>query len=119
MKYTLLFIAFLALLLCGCQRSGKADYIPKETTSPTVTSELQTPVDETFHVPVDEDAQLLCQVQSQEEADAVAELYGIELVSYYHGLATYRTEENPREVILRGETQGWPELSLNQIMKPY
>lgn len=58
---------------------------------------------------------LVCSAETEEQAQAIAELYGIELVDYQHGLALYLTEEDPYTVIKRGRDQGWPELSLDHM----
>lgn len=107
MKPILILILIAALLLCGCQKSGQTGPVPKETTASPET------------LPVDPDGQLLYLTESQQEAEEVAELYQIELVSYADGLAVYHTEEDPREVLRRGEEQGWPELSLNYLENLY
>ncbi len=56
-------------------------------------------------------------VDTQEEADEVAEQYGITLVSYESGVAVYHTEENPYDVITRGQENGYHELSVNLTRK--
>ena len=65
----------------------------------------------------DKEAPLICTAESREEAEAVAGQYGITLVEYSYGVATFYTEENPNAVIQRGIEQGWTELSLNLITK--
>lgn len=57
---------------------------------------------------------LLTMADSREEAEALAQQYGIELVAYESGVATFFTEEDPNAVIQRGIQNGWPELSLNR-----
>lgn len=64
---------------------------------------------------VDPDGQLLCLVQDRSQAEEVAALYGIALVEFDEGVAVFYTEEDPGEVIGRGQANGWPELSLNSI----
>ncbi len=59
--------------------------------------------------------ELLCLADSKEEAQKIADMYGIELVKYGMGVATFHTEEDPYEVIARGKKEGYPELSLNGI----
>ena len=56
---------------------------------------------------------LMALVDTQEEADEIAEQYGITLVSYENGVAVYHTEENPYDVITRGQENGYHELSVN------
>lgn len=63
----------------------------------------------------DQEAPLLAAVESQEEAEELAELYGITLLSVDYGIATFYTEEDPYEVIQRGEKNGWTPLDINEI----
>lgn len=135
MRYALLLAAALGLILCGCRRSEQPKPIPKETGTATLATESRTsagkdiPADESVPIgekvpigenfPVSEDAPLMAQAETREEAEKVAELYGMELASWYEGLATYRTEEDPWNVIQRGREKGWPELSMNYEMKLY
>lgn len=60
---------------------------------------------------------LVALVDTQEEADEIAEQYGIVLASYENGVATYHTEEDPYDVIARGEENGYHELSVNLIRR--
>ena len=64
-----------------------------------------------------EGQELLCLASSEEEAQKIADLYGIELVSFVQGVATFHTEENPMDVINRGTENGYPPLELNAISK--
>lgn len=65
-------------------------------------------------IPIAEDP-LTALVDSQEEAQEIADLYGITLVSFENGVAVYRTDEDPFEVISRGDENGYPQLSINFI----
>lgn len=56
---------------------------------------------------------LIALVETEEEAESIAEQYGIELVSFAEGVAGYRTEEDPNKVIARGQDNGYPQLYLN------
>lgn len=60
---------------------------------------------------------LLASVATQEEAEEIAEQYGITLVSYENGIAVYRTEEDPYNVIARGQENGYHKLSVNFIRR--
>ncbi len=60
-------------------------------------------------------AELIATAHTQEDADRIAELYGITLVRWTGHIATYHTEEDPRAVIARRE-DGWPALELNRII---
>lgn len=57
---------------------------------------------------------LMCTAESMEQAQQIAQQYGIELLKFRHGVAVFSTEEDPRAVIERGLEQGWPELSLDR-----
>ena len=117
MRYIPLILVVLMLVLCGCRRSEQVIYYPQETQeTQNGWAPLQPQEDK---IPVGEDAQLLCMTQTQEEAQEIAALYGIELVAWYDGLATFRTDEDPREVIRRGEAQGWQTLELNHTVELY
>ena len=60
---------------------------------------------------------LLASVATQEEAEKIAEQYGITLVSYENGIAVYQTQEDPYDVITRGQENGYHELSINYIRR--
>ena len=62
--------------------------------------------------------ELMAFVFTEEEAKEIADLYGIELVLYDQGVATYHTDEDPSEVIKRGRDNGWHSLTVNTIDKP-
>ena len=68
---------------------------------------------------VSQEGQLMAMAQSLEEAQTLAELYGIELVDFSYQIALFRTQENPREVIRRGQQNGWPELSINYTAQAF
>ena len=63
---------------------------------------------------ISQEAQLMTMTETQEEAEELAELYGITLVRYRHGVARFRTDDDPQAVIRRGEENGWPQLTLNR-----
>ena len=60
-----------------------------------------------------EGEELLCLADSKEEAQKIADQYGIELVNFNYGVATFHTEDDPQKVIDMGKEKGYPELSLN------
>lgn len=83
-------------------------------------SELDRPgSDENGLREVYEDGQLMCEAESRREAEEIAELYGITLVEFLGNVAVFYTEENPDDVIRRGQENDWPELSLNFIVTAY
>ncbi len=61
-------------------------------------------------------SELIMLAENREEAEEVAEMYGIELVDYSYGVASFHTEEDPSEVISRGRENGWPALELNSMV---
>lgn len=64
---------------------------------------------------VSEGEELLCIAESEQEAENIAELYGIELVRFSHGIAVFHTDEDLEAVAARGAENGWPELSPNTV----
>lgn len=65
------------------------------------------------------DNSLMSEAESEEDAREIAEEYGIEFVSFENGVALYHTEEDPFEVIARGQENGYPQLSVNFIRVGY
>lgn len=59
--------------------------------------------------------ELIGEAGSKEEAEEIAALYRIVLLEYQENIALFRTEEDPMEVIARGEKEGYPQLWLNDI----
>ena len=57
---------------------------------------------------------MIVQVETQEEAEEIANLYGIELLQYQNKIATFSTEKDPLELMQWGEEQGYPALGINQ-----
>ena len=53
--------------------------------------------------------------ESEEEAIACAELYGIELLSFNNRVAVFGVEGDLKKLIEKGKENGWPELSLNYV----
>lgn len=120
-----------AVIFSGCRRSAPTETVPPET-APAPTRSVETkpmettpstavPEEPAFTAPdnVSSRGQLMGSAKTLEDAQALAELYGIELVEYRHELALFRTEEDPREVIRRGRDNGWPGLSLNGTVQAY
>ena len=66
-----------------------------------------------------EGAELLCLADSRDQAQSIADMYGIELVEFSYGVATFHTTEDPRDVIARGKEKGYPELSINGYSELY
>ncbi len=62
-------------------------------------------------------AELMCSAADENEASKIARDYGITLNEFRFGVATFHTDEDPREVIKRGKRQGLKELSLNTVTR--
>lgn len=90
------------LLLCGCGKKPEA-VIPVITEIPTQQGYIA------------EGKELFAVTDSREDAEKIAELYGIELAEYSSGVASFHTEEAPGAVIQQGEENNWPRLEINYI----
>lgn len=116
MKMRLIVLAFvLCALMCGCGSASQDAPITKPGAEPAIPEAPDTPVD--ILGPVDEfssEEPLICAAETRAEAEAIAAQYGIELVSFDYGVASFYTQEDPRAVIERGLENGWPELELNR-----
>ena len=99
-------LLLLALALPGC---GKISF-PRAS---------ETPAEKPDPAAYAEGAELLALAKTEEEAQEIAELYGIELVSFSDGVATFHTEEDPRTVSARGQKEGWPLVEPNYIREPH
>lgn len=66
-----------------------------------------------------EEGVLLAIVTSQEEAEEIASLYGITLVSVNESLAIYSTEQDILELIRLGRENGWPPVEPNYLSRPF
>ena len=62
---------------------------------------------------------LMAEAETEADAQEIAEQYGIEFVSFENGLALYHTEEDPFEVVARGQENGYPQLSVNFVKSGY
>ena len=105
-------VLLLALVLSGCGGepvSGKP--------SPRVSPPLRTPGPSRPVYP--EGRELLASAETEEEARELAELYGVELVSFSGHIAVFHTEEDPFEVIRRGEKNDWPPLEINRSRQAF
>lgn len=92
-------MCLLAALFCGGCR--KQPSIPAGTVGGKVAS----------------NGQLIASAQTQEEAEQIAALYGIELVDFEAPLALYRTDADPEEMIRKGAEMGWPRLEINHVVE--
>ncbi len=63
--------------------------------------------------------ELMCLAESKQEAEDIAKSYGIELVHFSSGVASFHTDGDPADVIKRGKEQGLKELSINRYNKAF
>ena len=63
--------------------------------------------------------ELICLADSREEAEEIAKSYGIELVEFSYGVASFHTDEDLQDVITRGKGKGLKELSINTFNKAF
>lgn len=63
--------------------------------------------------------QLLSNADSLEEAEEIAAMYQVTLLEYADGVALYETQEEPLEVIRRGEQEGYPQMWMNSERVAY
>ncbi len=112
-------VLLLALVLSGCGEkpvSGKPT--PRVTERPPASSGR--PGSPSPAAPLyPEGKELLASADTEEEARELAELYGIELVSFEYRVAVFHTEEDPFDVIQRGKDNDWPPLEINHIRRMF
>ena len=97
----LLLIAALALAGCAKRFDPPVSPMPSGSARPIQAAEGR---------------ELMATVGSQEEAEEIAALYGIELVDCSEHVATFHTEEDLYAVIQRGKDNGWPLLEVNYVI---
>lgn len=66
-----------------------------------------------------EGEELFCLVATREDAQKIADMYGITLVTFDQGVATYHAEGNPTDIIAMGAEKGYPPLEQNSIVTAY
>ena len=121
----LLIVLLLCLAGCGGRSSGTlSDAVQKETAAPQQTdvSSPEEPWNGVSGTGIGDYAkgkELFTLTETEEEARRIAELYGIELVSFEYGVAAFHTEEDPAEVVERGRENGWPPIEINHTMQIY
>ena len=105
------------LLLSGCSQGKKPSPQKPIPSQPTANTPHPTPDTAGDLTEISKEAPLMVEAETLEEAQALAELYGITLVDFNLGLATFSTGEDPQAVIRRGQENTWPELYLNRSMQ--
>lgn len=118
---TVLLCLLAAAVFCGCRKATSAPTIPMKP-APVETAPKQTapkatnpthPSTQATEAGDSRADHLIATVESREKAEELAELYGIELVSYAYQVAEFQTDEDPDAVIQRGIDNGWPRLDRN------
>jgi len=105
MKKTLILLFIILMLMTvGCGRE-KTEMYKKETASAENAS-VQS---------YSKDKPLFAIAGSEDEAKKIADDYGIELVEYSYGVASFNTDKNLKELIEWGKAQGLPLLEINYI----
>ena len=121
-QWIAVFLALL-MLLSGCSQSTATDKngSVKPVSTPAERPKDTAPEENPAQAPekISENTPLMAEAESLEEAQALAGLYGITLVEFELGLATFATEEDPKAVIRRGQENNWPELTLNRSSRPF
>ena len=111
MKRTVITVGLVLLFvtgLCGCGWN-------RELTQKTTDIEVKTVELSDSNEPT----QLMALADTQEAAQEIADLYGIELNSFSNGVATYTTDKNLQELLELGQENGYPELSPDYENKLY
>ncbi len=111
-RKTMFVLLAVAALLPGCAgRSAQPEPTPPPAVMPPSTVEQPQNYAE--------GKELLALAETEEESKQLADLYGIELVEFGSGLAVFHTEENPADVVRRGEENGWPALEVNYLVEAF
>ena len=104
-----LILAAASILPMGCSNSEKTGPVGE---TPATDNDMVA-VPDAIEPEYVEGEELLCLADSREQAQEIADQYGIELVNFSYGVATFHTTEDPQKIIDMGKEKGYPELSLN------
>lgn len=106
-------LGFILLSTMGLSGCGNREYVQMTPDNTTSAPLYETPAE--FAPAEDEiSPQLTALADSLEEAQEIADLYGIELDSYSYGVAAYTTDKDIAELLLLGEKNNYPTLAPNQ-----
>lgn len=61
--------------------------------------------------------ELIALADTEEQAQEIASLYQIELLSFSNGVAVYTTDQEPSALIALGQQNGYPVLSVNRNLE--
>ena len=122
MKRTLITAGLILLSVAGLSGCGTKRELTELTTDSTEGKQIYTPVADESFTPAgaassdneDPDSpQLTALADTLEEAQKIADLYGIELDSYSYGVAVYHTDKDISELIQLGLDNDYPTLAPN------
>lgn len=63
--------------------------------------------------------ELIAVAENEEQAQEIADLYQIELLSFSDRVAVYTTDKDPHELIALGKQNGYPLLSISYTLQLY
>lgn len=110
-------ILLAAIGLCGCGGGSELAKITANDNMPELQKLKVTDENGSLADPPENDEstviELTALVDTREEAENIAALYGIELSSYSYGVATYTTDKNLKELMELGLENDYPELTPN------
>lgn len=125
-RLMLLIIAAALIFTVGC---GANEKIPIENTeqeetetnntdiySPSMSGDIAVPSNPMEY---SKEEPLFALVETQDAAEKIASDYGIELVDFSSGVATYYTDKDPSELINWGKEQGFAPLEINYTSHLY
>ena len=69
--------------------------------------------------PENRTVELIALADTEEQAQEIASLYQIELLSFSNGVAVYATDQEPSALIALGQQNGYPVLSVNKKLELY
>lgn len=106
-------LGFMLLSAMGLSGCGNREFVQMTPDSTTTAPLYETPAEFTT-TEAEISPQLTALADSLEEAQEIADLYGIELDSYSYGVAAYSTDKDISELLLLGEKNNYPTLAPNQ-----
>lgn len=120
MKTLLVTLCCLLLSACGTL-SPPSEFILPPVTGPQPASPSPAVSDSAggpSALSVSEEEPLFALADSVRQAEGIAAQYGIRLVRFAQGVATFDTEEDPHRLVMLGQERGWPPLSINYLVSP-
>ena len=118
-------MAFSLFGLIGCGSNQAAAEISLQDPSEAGTEHIvespaegEVPPPEPLENEVMPGEELLCLCETEKEAQDIADMYGIELVKFSYGVATFHADD-PEQVIALGQEKGYPALELNGMMHTF